>query len=248
MALKHYFHKPRPIPLIMSVVAVGTLFALGVWQLQRLSWKQELIADIKRAEQTAPLQALPEDLQAHRFYRVQLEGHYMPEHEFHLAARYFRSKLGYSVLNPFVTREGDIVLVSRGWIPAEAKKTGEYPKAPDSFQTILAQIRTSNERNYFTPINQPDQNIWFGRDAEAMGKYAGLDVLPITLDIIGDQDPQSLPVPTDGSIKPRNDHLAYAITWFGIGLAALIISLLYHRKKPETNAPSSRAREVTRDL
>ncbi len=231
MSLGNHFHRPRPIPLIMSVGAVMILFGLGIWQLNRLSSKEALIASIKRANETAPLQTLPADLTAHRFYRVQLQGEYLPEPEFHLAARYFQSKLGYSLLNPFKLNDGRIVIVSRGWVPAEHKQT--TPPAPNGPQTILAQIRTSDERNYFTPENQPSQNVWFGRDAQQMGEYAKLDVLPITLDIIGEQDRMQLPVPSDGSIKPRNDHLGYAITWFGIGFAALIISLLYHRKKPE---------------
>lgn len=230
MLLSRCFHRPRPIPFIMSVGSVILLFGLGIWQLDRLSWKNALIANIEHANETAPLQTLPEDLAAHRFYRVQLSGEYLAEPEFHLAARYFQSKLGYSLLNPFKLDDGRIVMVSRGWIPAEHKET--TPKAPAGPQTILAQIRTSDERNHFTPENQPAKNVWFGRDALQMGAHAKLDVLPITLDIIGEQDRMQLPVPSDGSIKPRNDHLGYAVTWFGIGFAALIISLLYHRKKP----------------
>jgi surfeit locus 1 family protein len=230
MSLSRYFNRPRPIPFIMSVSAVILLFGLGIWQLDRLNWKEALIADIERATANAPLQTLPEDVTAHRFYRVQLQGEYLPEPEFHLAARYFQSKLGYSLLNPFKLTKGQIVMVSRGWVPAELKD--KTPAAPSGAQTILAQIRTSDERNHFTPENQPEKNVWFGRDALQMGEHAKLKVLPITLDIIGEQDRAILPVPSNGNIKPRNDHLGYAVTWFGIGFAALIISLLYHRKKP----------------
>ena len=121
---------------------------------------------------------------------MQLEGEYLPHPEFHLAARYYRSKLGYSVFTPFRLTDGRLVLVSRGWIPAEAKHASIPPaKGP---QTILAQIRTSNERNYFTPANQPERNIWFGRDTDAMAAHAQLSLLPLTLDLIGDQNPALL--------------------------------------------------------
>lgn len=239
MAYTRYFHKPRPLPLLLSVGAMLLLFGLGIWQLQRLAWKEALIARIEEANQSAPLERLPDDadaLQARRFYTVRLRGEYLPDIEFHLAARYFRSELGYSILTPFRLKDGRIVLVSRGWVPARLKEPETRSGTPAGPRTILAQIRTSNERNPFTPENQPEQNVWFGRDARAMGQSAGLDVLPITLDRIGEQHPEQFPVPSDGKIKLRNDHLGYAITWFGIGLAVCIIFLIYHRKKPGASA------------
>lgn len=232
MALSAHFHRPKPIPFIMTLLAVLTLFGLGTWQVQRLLWKEQLLAQIEQAAETAPLQSLPEDIASHRFYRVQLRGEYLQSPQFHLAARYFKSQLGYSVLTPFrLSGSGDLVLVSRGWVPAAIKTQGKIPNPPEGELVILAQIRTSDERNPFTPINQPEQNIWFGRDASEMGASASLNFLPFTLDLIGDQNPDLLPVPSDGKLRPRNDHLHYAITWYAIGLAALIISLLYHRKK-----------------
>lgn len=229
MALAQHFNRPRPVPLIMTVVMVVTLFYLGAWQVQRLIWKEALIAQIETAEQTAPLLELPDDIAAHQFYRVQLRGQYLPQQQFHLAARYYKSQLGYSLLLPFqLSADGRIVLVARGWIPTALKDKAPLP--PQGEITLLAQIRTTNERNPFTPENQPAKNIWFGRDVAEMGASAGLDLLPFTLDLIGEQHRDQLPVPSDGKLRPRNDHLHYAITWFAIGASALIISLLYHRK------------------
>ncbi len=195
MALSDHFVRPKPIPLIMTVGAVLLLFGLGSWQVSRLIWKEALMADIERAAQTTPLQGLPSDPTSKRFYRVQLEGEYLPEPEFHLAARYFRSQLGYSVINPFKLNDGRIVLVSRGWVPTNKKEPHQRDALPEGPQTILAQIRTSDERNPFTPANQPGENVWFGRDALEMGAHAGLRVEPITLDLIGDQDVSKLPIP-----------------------------------------------------
>jgi surfeit locus 1 family protein len=112
----------------------------------------------------------------------------------------------------------------------------DYPAAPQGPQQLKVQIRTSDERNAFTPENQPEKNVWFGRDAQAMGKQLGLDVLPFTFDVVGVQEKDVYPVPSQGEIKMRNDHLGYAITWFGVGLGALVITLLYHRRKPEDEA------------
>lgn len=229
------FHKPKLIPLIMSVGGVLTMLYLGIWQLQRLGWKEGLIADIETAAANAPMQQLPslDEALDKRFYTVQITGEYLPEPEFHIAARYYQSQLGYHVFTPFVTTQGEQILVNRGWIPAKQKDS--YKEADDltGKRTILAQIRTSNERNPYTPINQPDQNVWFGRDMLEMGEYGNIQVLPYSLDLIGEQKWGSWPVPSTGEIKLRNDHLGYAITWLLIGLGIFIISLLYHRKKPE---------------
>ena len=233
MSLSRYFVKPRPIPLLMSVVAIAVMFGLGVWQLQRLAWKEALMADIAQAVANEPMEGLPaenEEIADKRFYAARLRGHYEGQ-DMHLAARYYRSILGYSVFTPFQLDDGRWALVNRGSIPVFKKD--DYPAAPKGPQDIKVQIRTSNERNPFTPENQPEKNIWFGRDTESMAEAAGVDALPFTFDVVGQQEADVYPVPSDGEIKLRNDHLGYAITWFGVGLGALVITLLYHRRKPE---------------
>lgn len=236
MSLSDHFHRPKFIPLIMSLGAVVLLFGLGIWQLQRLEWKEGLIAHITQANASAPLTDLPStlpELQDKQFYRVSLDGEYLPSPEFHIAARYFQDRLGYAVLNPFRLTDGRLVLVNRGWIPAQAKEAANHPAAPEGAAHVDAIIRTSNERNYFTPQNQPERNIWFGRDVAEMATFSGLALEPPTLDLVGPQDASSLPVPSDGVIALRNDHLHYAIIWFSIGVGVLVISLLYHRKKQD---------------
>ena len=233
--LRH-FNKPRFIPLIMSVGGVALMFGLGIWQLQRLEWKETIIATIEKANASEPLTELPHkavDIKEKQFYRVVLQGVYYSVPEFHLAARYYRSQLGYSVLTPFELTDGRIVLVNRGWIPAKAKPKAEYLPPPPDEMTIIAMIRTSDERNPFTPESQPEKNIWFGRDVALMGKAAAMEFEPLTLDLIAENAPTDvLPIATGGAIELRNDHLSYAVTWFSIGLGILVISLLYHRKKP----------------
>jgi surfeit locus 1 family protein len=114
---KPRFHKPKAIPLVMSIGAIVLLFGLGAWQLQRLAWKENLIADMESAATEAPLEILPEDAARYQFRTVRLTGEYL-SHEFHLAARYFRDQLGYVILTPLRLADGRIVLINRGWIPA----------------------------------------------------------------------------------------------------------------------------------
>lgn len=229
------FHRPTPLFLLFSVGGVIVLLGLGTWQLQRLAWKEELIAKVEHAARDAPLQKLPydhEEMQAKQFYTVELTGIYLP-HEFHLAARYHEGKLGYAILTPFRLEDGRTVLVNRGWVPTALKEESARPEDTTGIRTIKAQIRTSNERNFVTPVNQPEKNLWFGRDVVEMAKYSQIALEPLTLDLIGPQDLNKLPVPSDGHIAFRNDHLGYAITWFALAIGLAVIALLYNRKKPE---------------
>lgn len=226
--------KPRPIPLIITLVCLATTLALGTWQVQRLQWKEALITKIETANAQAPLLRLPPNnlLDEYHYRYVMLTGEYLHEHELHLAARYYKSQLGYSVLTPFKIADDErTVLVNRGWISAYEKELEKRPDSqPEGEQTITAMIRLNAERNPFTPENQPEKNVWFGRDVAQMAEYTGLELAPLTLDAIGDEV-EGLPIPSDGVINLRNDHLSYALTWFMIAAGIAGIFIAYHRKK-----------------
>jgi len=99
-------------------------------------------------------------------------------------------------------------------------------------ETLTGMIRYGNERNPFTPENQKEKNVWFGRDVQQMADfYEVKNVLPAMVDMIGEQDLKKLPIPSDGSIHLRNDHMTYIFTWYSIALGILVIFILSHKKK-----------------
>lgn len=227
------FKKPRPIPLLMTIAAVVTMFSLGVWQLERLEWKEGLIAQIEAAKNEKPVALLPASEEGQRalaFQRVQLEGEYVHDNEFHLAARYDNSVLGYHILTPFKLLDGRIVLLNRGWVPAAKKDASTRMEGNVAGEiSLIGMVRTDRDRNWFTPKNQPEKNIWFAKDIKEMSDYSKLPLEPVALDVLYDAPPGGLPKPFQGELKPRNDHLGYALTWFMVGFACLIISLIYHK-------------------
>jgi surfeit locus 1 family protein len=230
------FIRPRPIAWFFFLLAFGTCLALGTWQVQRLAWKQGLIAAIADANSKAPLTALPSDeaaLTALQFHKVTLKGTWRGDVEFHLTPRYWRDKFGYAIISPFTLNDGRTLLVNRGWIPAKKKALSERPEtAVKGKATLSGLIRVGAERSYFSPHNQPEKNIWFGRDTADMAAYAKLNnTVPAMLDLVGTQDAEKLPVPSDGTIRLKNDHLSYIFTWYGIALGILVIFVVYHRKK-----------------
>jgi surfeit locus 1 family protein len=230
------YTRPTPKILIAFLLAFSALIALGAWQIERLMWKEALIAQIASANQTQALTALPDtatELEPLAFRNVTLTGHFLPDIEFHVTPRYFRDTLGYHLFTPFQLTDGRIVIVNRGWVPAAQKDPATRPlSVPNASEHALTgQIRLGPERNYFTPPSDPKQNVWFGRDIADMAKSANLSgVLPLSVDLIGPQIAGELPIPTTGIIGLRNDHLQYALTWFLLALGLLVVFAVYHRK------------------
>jgi surfeit locus 1 family protein len=233
--MKH-FVTPKPIPLILFLGAFGVCVALGTWQIERLQWKRGLIEEIADAKAQSPLRQMPrtvEESLEKNFYPVLLQGRWVDGIEFHLAPRYFKGRFGYTVIAPLKLADGTTALINRGWVPADKKLLETRPETRVRGQArIEGLIRYGAERSPWTPKNQPEKNVWFGRDIDEMAAHAGLsNVTPAMVDLVGTQDAKKLPVPSDGTITLRNDHLSYIFTWYGIALGILVIFLLYHRKK-----------------
>ena len=229
------FVRPRPVAWFFFLLAFGTTVFLGSWQVKRLHWKQGLETALAAANAQAPLTTLPSDyaaLEPLQFRKVTLKGRWLAQ-EFHLTPRYWRDQFGYAILTPLKLADGRIVLINRGWVPGKKKELATRPETKIAGSaTVQGLVRVDRDRNYFTPYNQPEKNLWFGRDIENMAAWGELArVIPATVDLIGPQDMKKLPVPSDGTIRLRNDHLSYIITWFGIALGILVIFVLYHRKK-----------------
>jgi surfeit locus 1 family protein len=231
-----HFTRPRPIAWFFFIAAFGTCITLGSWQVERLKWKQGIITALAEANAKTPLTALPKDeaeLATLQFRKIRLSGTWRSDLEFHIAPRYFKNQFGYHVITPLKLADDRVVMVNRGWIPGKKKDLNARPESrAKGLTTINGIVRIGAERNYFSPVNQPEKNIWFGRDVEKMAQSASLNnTIPAMVDVVGTQDVTQLPVPSDGTIRLKNDHLSYIITWFGIALGILVIFVVYHRKK-----------------
>ena len=222
------------VPTLMASAGFLLMATLGAWQLQRLEWKEGLIAQVTTAYQQSPLTALPktpEELKSAEFFPVALKGKFDSDTEFHIAARYYRSKLGYHILAPFILSDGRVVLVNRGWVPADKKESATRRETnPEKIREVHGIIHSGGKKSWALPDNQPEKNLWFWYATDAMGKTTGKDYLNVVIDATGQEDLNQLPIPAGAIPKLRNDHLGYAITWFGIAIAIAVIWAVYHRK------------------
>ncbi|MFP4304303.1 SURF1 family protein [Rhodosalinus sp.] len=205
-------------PLVIGIAGAAVLIALGVWQVQRLQWKEALLADIEAriAAEPVALPAAP-DPRADRYLPVRAEGVIGAE-ELHVLVSTKTEGAGFRIVTPFETEGGRRLLLDRGFVPDEAKGA-ERRTGPVA---VTGNLHWPDDRSSATPENDPGDNFWFARDLDQMA--AALNTEPVLL-VVRQEDPPApgiMPLPVDTSGIP-NDHLEYAVTWFG--LAAVWVAM-----------------------
>lgn len=233
--------RPALWPTLFTLPALAALLGLGTWQLYRLDWKTDLIAE-REARGTAPAIVLPREIadpRALEFRRVRLAGRFLHEAEMYLSGRTFKGQVGVHVATPMVLADGRGLLVDRGWVPMARKDPASRAEGqPEGLVVVEALLRTGGWKGsaMFRPDNRPEDNTWFWVDPEAMAARAGLKN-PVTAVYAAAgpaENPGGLPVGGQTRVNLRNDHLQYAITWYALAVALVVIYVLFHlRHRPE---------------
>jgi surfeit locus 1 family protein len=236
--------RPTLWPTLMTVPALLVLFGLGTWQVERLQWKQSLIRTLEERTSAAPI-ALPadaSDIDTAEYHRVRLEGEWLNSHELYLTGQTYNGQAGWDVITPFRTKDGDVVLVDRGWVPFDRKDPATRVQGQIEGPAVVeAIIFRDLRRGYFQPDNEPGRNLWFFIDTQAMAKAAGLSgVKPYVLAALRGPIPGGFPVGGELKVALRNEHLSYAITWYSLAIGLLVIYGLYHTKRIDEGSPQRR--------
>ena len=216
-------------PLLFGLGGVAILVSLGVWQVQRLAWKEAVLAEIEAEIAAAPV-ALPDvpTAELHGYLPVVAEGRLGEDHLRVLVSQKGQGA-GYRVISPFETG-GRRIMVDRGVMPTEA-----VPPVHEETVTVTGNLHWPDEVDGFTPENDLARNIWYARDVAAMAAHLGTDPVLIVARALSVPDTPITALPVDTSGIP-NDHLNYAITWFS--LAALWMGMTLYllwriRRKPD---------------
>lgn len=211
-------------PLLFGLVGVAILLALGVWQLQRLDWKRGVIAEIDARLAAAPVPVPPHpDPIADRYIRVRAEGVLRPG-EVHVYTG-LDGSIGYRIIAPLALADGRTILLDRGFVPLAAKDTPR-PLGPLAVTGTLVWPQDGN------PDPDRARNIWLGRDVPLLAEALGTDpVLLVAAQSTGAPPDTPLPIPV--TIAIPNDHLQYAITWFGLAVVWSVMTgyLLWRIKR-----------------
>jgi surfeit locus 1 family protein len=217
---------------LMTLAGLVILIGLGVWQLDRKVWKENLITTLNtrlgRAPEDLPPRAswaqLREDKE--EFRRVVFPAEFLDGEEalVYTAGSPLRPDVkgpGYWVFAPARLAGGSIILVNRGFVPADRKDPGTRSEgAPHGTVDIVGVLRWPETRNSFTPADDPKNNVWFLRDSNSIAKFkTWLTAAPFYIDQEGPVPPGALPKPGKLEVRLPDNHLQYAITWFGLALA-----------------------------
>lgn len=216
--------------VLASALVLALLIGLGTWQVQRLQWKEELMATI--AERLASPPRSLADLQAQltttgdiEYRPVEFSGVFHHEAERHFFATH-QGRSGYYVYTPLEFDEGRYLLVNRGFVPFEQKDaaTRTEGQVRGTVGVIgLARERLAEKPSWLVPDNDPEKNVFYWKDWEAMIATSGVgstdDYLPFFVDANDAPNPGGLPLGGVTIIDMPNNHLQYAITWYGLALA-----------------------------
>jgi surfeit locus 1 family protein len=224
-------------PGFFAFLGVLLLLGLGTWQVERLFWKERLIAE-RHAAVTAPPIALPATLAAAEplaFHRVHASGTFLPDRELFLGATDGEGHLGYQVIEPLRLASGAVLLVNRGYVPEDKKlpQTREAGEpAGEVMVTGLLRLAPHVKPHWFLPANNAERNYWFWVDIPAMTAAAHLDrVLPFYVDADKTPNPGGLPEGGQTLLDLPNNHLQYAITWYALAVALAAMTFIFLRRR-----------------
>ena len=230
---------------LWALAGFAVLIGLGTWQIERLHWKEGLIA-ARTAAVSAPPADLPRTLDSARpldFHRVQAKGVLLHDREIPVHAIERRSgAAGYLVLTPLRLADGAVVLVERGWVPDDKREAARRAEGNPPGEVVvdgLLRVAPDEKPGWFVPANDPGRGEWFWIDLPALARAAGVpEALPFYVEAGPAPNPGGLPMGGQANTDLPNDHLQYAITWYALAAALAVIYLLVLRRERAAPQPT----------
>ena len=230
--------RPRRVmgAAIATIVAVTALCGLGTWQIERKAWKEALIDTLTRRLSAPPASLPPRptwptlDPAQDEFRRISFSAEFLTDREafVYTAGSALRNDIsgpGYWVFTPSRLAGGSVIVINRGFIPQDRKAESS---ASSGLVDVVGVLRWPEKRNVFTPKDDPAHNLWFARDPESMAAEKGWGpVAPFYIELESPVPASGLPRPGMLTVNLPNNHLSYAITWFGLAAALAVIFLIW---------------------
>ncbi len=230
--------RPLLVPAIFTLIVGGILVGLGIWQLDRLAWKDAIVARIE-ARTTAAPQPLPprEGWDAlkpddYEYRRVTVAGRFDNAKEAYILRASSDGPV-YHVLTPLALAGGGTVLVDRGSVPAERRdpKT-RLEGQPQGEVTVIGLMRPPEARNAFTPPDEPAKDRFYTRDPAEIATHFQLnDAAPFVVDADATPNPGGWPKGGATIVEVPNNHFSYALTWFGLALGLFTVFVSWAWKR-----------------
>jgi surfeit locus 1 family protein len=239
------------VPALFALATFVTFVGLGTWQIQRKAWKEALIATLEQRLSAAPVDLPPReqwgrlDPAKDEFRHVKFFAEFVPGAEalVYAGSSALRSDVsgpGYWVLAPARLPAGGLIVINRGFVPE-----GRQDPATRSGSEIVGNaelvgvMRWPEPRGTFSPKDQPERNLWFVRDPVAIASAKGWgDVAPFFIELESPQPPGGLPRAGALKVSLRNEHLQYAITWYGLAVVVVVMFAFWLRARRQAPHPA----------
>ncbi|PDT12871.1 SURF1 family protein [Rhizobium sp. M1] len=235
----------RRLPVItgmLVLIALAILISLGTWQVERLHWKEGLLADIATRQAAAPVPLADIEAMAAsggdiEYRKVTASGRYINNKERHFFATW-RGQTGFYVYTPLELADGRVLFVNRGFVPYENKEPEMRMQGQLTDQqavTGLARAKLPGKPSSLVPDNDVAKNIFYWKDLDVMAESVGLDkgrVIPFFVDADSTPNPAGLPIGGVTQVDLPNDHLQYALTWYGLAAVLVVVVAISWFRKP----------------
>lgn len=232
-------HRPGAGLVVALGIALVILISLGKWQLYRLQWKEQLVAEIDARQHATP--ASIADIES----RPAADIDYLPatvtgtfdhgREQYFFATR--DGEVGYHVYTPLVLADGRTIFVNRGFVSDAFKDpTSRSDGQVQGAVTImgLARSRLDAKPSWVVPENEPEKKLYFWKDLDAMAANAAIEpgtLVPFFIDAGDAPNPGGWPKGGVTQIDLPNNHLGYAMTWYGLAVVLVVVSVLAFRRK-----------------
>jgi surfeit locus 1 family protein len=236
VALVRRLRSGLAVPALFALLAIATFIGLGTWQLQREAWKEALIETLEQRLSAPPADLLPRERWARldpkndEFRRVKISAAFVPGAEalVYTSGSPLRSDVsgsGYWVFAPAQVAAGGLVVVNRGFVPDGRQDPATRAAGATSGRVDLVGVmRWPEPRGVFSPKDDPGRNLWFVRDPVAIAAAKGWgEVAPFFIELESPQPTGGLPRAGRLKVNLRNEHLQYAITWYGLALVVAVM-------------------------
>jgi surfeit locus 1 family protein len=217
------------LPLLVALPVLAVLLGLGAWQWQRLGWKTALLAELATAE-AGPPEPLGDPPLPYR--KVAVTGRFDHTREALLGAEVRGNRMGAHLLVPLLRPGAPPLLVDRGWVPVPPGPALERPQAE---VTVIGYVRPADARDWQSATDDVTGRRFYTFDPAVIGRALEVPgVVPhvglVALATPGTPD-ASLPAPARQLPRPNNNHLGYAITWWGLAAALLGVLAVFLRRR-----------------
>ncbi|TVQ33733.1 MAG: SURF1 family protein [Geminicoccaceae bacterium] len=219
--------RPGLWPTLTVLLSLPILATLGSWQLDRSAWKTALIAELEARQAEAPVPLDLGRLDAgweHR--RVVVSASLAPEPALRFGVEVQGIEPGHRILQLATLDDGTPVVVNRGWFPERAAVPLVTPGAAVE---LIGVVRWIEDRRPapFTPANDAPRNRWYWYEWDALETAFATALLPLVIDVTEGPTGPGLPVPQPVVVDLPNNHLGYAMTWFGLALGLAVIYVAF---------------------